>query len=57
MFTTTYPDYGKYYISLDVTDKNANMATKKRALTLTTGEKTTEIHVLSIPQSSVSSTQ
>lgn len=57
MFTTTYPDYGKYYISLDVTDKNANMATKKRALTLTTGEKTSELHVLSIPQSSVTSTQ
>ena len=54
MFTTTYPDYGKYYISLDVTDKNANTANKKRALTLTTGATWWDFHILSIPQSSVS---
>ena len=57
MFSTTYPDYGKYYISLDVTDKNANIATKKRALTLTTGVKNSDIHILSIPQSSITTTQ
>jgi len=36
MFSALYPDYGKYFISLDVTDSDANTANKKRALTLTT---------------------
>lgn len=54
MFSVTYPAYEKYYISLDVTDKNANIASKKRALTLTTGDTGKEFHILSIPQASVS---
>lgn len=55
MFSTTYPRYDKYYISMDVSDKFANTASKKRALSLTTGQKTSAIHVLSIPQASTTS--
>jgi uncharacterized protein YutD len=34
-YTFEYPDYGKYFVSMDVSDKYANQANKKRALTLT----------------------
>ncbi|MEI8091770.1 MAG: hypothetical protein WCG98_06210 [bacterium] len=55
-FTFTYPDYGKYYVSFDVTDKFANSASKKWALTLLTGNTTGEdFHILSIPKVSMSS--
>ncbi len=55
MFSAVYPTYDKYYISLDVTDANANIANKKWALTLTTGDTSEPIHILSIPQASTSS--
>lgn len=54
-FSFMYPEYNKYYISLDVTDVNANMASKKWGLTLTTWEKVDDFHMLSIPKTSISS--
>ncbi len=35
-FTFTYPTYGKYFVSLDVTDTYANTANKRRTLNLAT---------------------
>lgn len=56
-FAFTYPDYGKYIISMDVTDIYANMANKKRALNLMTGETNNagDFHILSIPKVSITS--
>ncbi len=55
-FAFTYPDYGKYFISLEVVDKYANLADKKRTITLTSGENNaTDFHILSIPAVSLSS--
>jgi hypothetical protein len=39
-FSFNYPTYDKYYVSLDVTDNFANMASKNRVLSLTTGDDT-----------------
>ncbi len=54
-FSVTYPSYDKYVVSLDIVDNNANMASKKWALTLTTWAFEQDIHILSIPKSSVGS--
>lgn len=55
-FAFTYPDYGKYFISLEVTDTYANMADKKRTITLTSGQNNADdFHILSIPSVSISS--
>lgn len=55
-FKSIYPDYGKYFISMDVTDKFANMADKRRTLNLTTGiANMGDFHILSIPKVSISS--
>ena len=55
-FSFTYPDFGKYFISMDVTDTYANMANKKRTLALTTGQANEgDFHILSIPKVSISS--
>lgn len=35
-FTFVYPDYGKYFISMEVTDNYANIADKRRTLNVTT---------------------
>ena len=54
-FSFTYPDFGKYFVSMDVTDIYANMANKKRTLALTTGQTNEgDFHILSIPQVSIS---
>ncbi|HKL44223.1 MAG TPA: PKD domain-containing protein [Candidatus Absconditabacterales bacterium] len=58
-YSFDYPEYGKYFVSMDISDKYANQATKKRALTLTgieisTGEYvnyTGDFKLLSIPKS------
>jgi hypothetical protein len=34
-YTFEYPNYGKYFVSMDISDKYANQANKRRALTLT----------------------
>lgn len=53
-FTFNYPDYGKYFISMEVTDKYANIANKRWTLTMTTGEKNMwDFHILSIPAVSI----
>jgi len=53
-FKFTYPDYGKYFISMDVTDNYANMANKKWTLTMTTGAANAgDFHILSIPKVSI----
>jgi hypothetical protein len=55
-FTFVYPDFGKYFISMEVTDKYANMADKRRTLNLTTGEANAgDFHILSIPKVSIAS--
>ena len=55
-FVFTYPDYGKYFVSLDVTDTYANMASKRWALNLVTWENNlVDFHILSIPKVSLSS--
>ncbi|MFA7298823.1 MAG: PKD domain-containing protein [Candidatus Absconditabacterales bacterium] len=55
-FTFTYPDFGKYFISMDVKDIYANMANKKRTLNLTTGTANAgDFHILSIPEVSIAS--
>lgn len=55
-FTFTYPDFTKYFVSMEVTDKYANMADKRRVLNLTTGDANMgDFHILSIPKVSVSS--
>jgi len=56
-FSYEYPDYGKYFISLDVSDKFANKASKKLAITLNSGDVITsnlsgqagDFHLLAIP--------
>lgn len=58
-YSFDYPEYWKYFVSMDISDKYANQATKKRALTLTgieisTGEYvnyTWDFKLLSIPKS------
>lgn len=53
-FTFTYPDYGKYFVSMNVADKYANEADKRRTLTMTTGTKNMwDFHILSIPAVSI----
>ncbi len=55
-FAFTYSDFGKYFISMEITDIYANMANKKRALSLITGQANGgDFHILSIPKVSVSS--
>ena len=34
-YTFEYPSYGKYFVSMDISDKYANQTNKRRALTLT----------------------
>jgi hypothetical protein len=53
-FKFTYPDYGKYFISMDVTDNYANVANKKWTLNMTTGTANAgDFHILSIPKVSI----
>lgn len=55
-FTFSYPDFGKYFISMEVTDTYANMANKKWAISLTTWTANLgDFHMLSIPKVSVAS--
>jgi len=55
-FVFTYPDHGKYFVSMKVVDNYANMADKRRTLTLTTGQANVgDFHILSIPQVSIRS--
>ena len=55
-FTFIYPDFGKYFISMDVTDTYANSANKKWTLNLTTGiNNVGDFHILSIPKVSITS--
>jgi len=55
-FTFTYPDYDKYFISMNITDTYANMAEKRRVLNLTTGVANAgDFHILSIPKVSITS--
>lgn len=55
-FTFTYPDFGKYFISMNVTDTYANMADKRRTLNLTTWTANVgDFHILSIPKASIAS--
>lgn len=55
-FSFTYPNFAKYFISMNITDKYANMADKRWTLTLTTGQANAgDFHILSIPKVSVSS--
>lgn len=54
-FTFTYPDFGKYFISMNITDKYANIADKRRTLTMVTGQANAgDFHILSIPKVSIS---
>lgn len=56
-----YPEYWKYFVSMNIADKYANEATKKRALTLTGIEISTweyinytwDFKLLSIPESQI----
>lgn len=53
-FTFTYPDYGKYFISMEVTDTYANIADKRWTLNITTGvANAIDFHILSIPKVSI----
>jgi len=53
-FAFTYPDFGKYFISMDIVDKYANMADKRRTLNVMTGVANMgDFHILSIPKVSV----
>ncbi|MEI7563266.1 MAG: hypothetical protein WCJ39_06535 [bacterium] len=52
-FTFTYPQYDKYYVSMDVMDEYGNSANKKRAISLSTGQ-VQDFHILSIPKASSS---
>lgn len=53
-FTFMYPDFGKYFISINVTDTYANIADKRRTLNLMTGTANmTDFHILSIPKVSI----
>ncbi len=55
-FTFNYPDFAKYFISMEVTDKYANMSDKRRVLDLTTGQANAgDFHILSIPKVSLAS--
>ena len=55
-FTFTYPDFAKYFVSMQVTDQYANIADKRRVLNLTTGQANMgDFHILSIPKVSLSS--
>lgn len=54
VFKTIYPDFDKYFISMEVTDIYANTADKRRTLNLTTGEANAgDFHILSIPKVSI----
>jgi hypothetical protein len=54
-FTFTYKDFAKYFISMNVIDKYANIADKRRTLILTTGQANMgDFHILSIPKVSIS---
>lgn len=53
-FVFTYPEYQKYFISMDVTDTFANAASKRWTLTMTTGTANAgDFHILSIPSVSI----
>jgi len=53
-FTFTYPDFGKYFISMQITDTYANIADKRRTLNITTGlANAGDFHILSIPKVSI----
>lgn len=53
-FSFTYPDYGKYFVSMSVTDTYANTADKRRTLNLTTWTANMwDFHILSIPEVSL----
>ncbi|MCX6825204.1 MAG: PKD domain-containing protein [candidate division SR1 bacterium] len=53
-FSFIYPDLGKYFISMQVTDKYANIADKRWTLSLTTGVANAgDFHILSIPKVSI----
>ena len=54
-FSFTYPQYEKYYVSMDVTDEYANSANKKWVVSLSSGDVMQDFHVLSIPKASSSS--
>ncbi|MFA5747732.1 MAG: PKD domain-containing protein [Candidatus Absconditabacterales bacterium] len=56
VFSFTYPDYGKYIISLSINDKYANSSNKKWSLNLNSGNiNSGDFHILSIPKANVES--
>lgn len=53
-FVFTYPEYGKYFVSMEVTDNYANVANKKRVLSMSTWVMNAwDFHILSIPSVSI----
>lgn len=55
-FDFTYPAYGKYFVSMEVTDKYANIADKRWTLNLVTGTMNMgDFHILSVPKVSITS--
>jgi hypothetical protein len=51
-FVYAYPSIDKYTVSLQLGDTFANTASKDWAITLTTGDTSEDLHILSIPKAS-----
>lgn len=55
-FRFIYPDFGKYFISMQVTDQYANVADKRWVVNLSTWTTNLpDFHILSIPKASITS--